>query len=351
MHSFSQRVLVWFAQYGRKNLPWQQNPTPYRVWISEIMLQQTQVNTVIPYFERFMQRFPTVETLAAAPLDEVLQLWTGLGYYARARNLHRTAQQLCTEYGGDFPVSLAEVTQLAGIGRSTAGAILALSRGEQHPILDGNVKRVLCRYYAIEHWAGLPAIEQQLWEYARQLTPATQVADYTQAMMDLGATVCTRSKPNCARCPLQTDCRAFLTQRTAHFPVARPTKVLAVKQTLFVILQNADGEILLQQRPTRGIWGGLWSFPEVENLECAKTWSLQHLKCSSELTGVGEVLRHTFTHFHLEITPVYCQISAKNVHLAANMRWHLPQAIANFGLAAPVVKLLAGLCPVQNSLL
>ncbi|MCP4701168.1 MAG: A/G-specific adenine glycosylase, partial [Gammaproteobacteria bacterium] len=208
MPDFSARLLAWFDLHGRKDLPWQQNPAPYRVWVSEIMLQQTRVNTVIPYFQRFMRHFPDVRSLAAASQDEVLHLWTGLGYYARARNLHRAAQQVCAKYNGILPEELEKMMELAGIGRSTAGAILALAHGQRQSILDGNVKRVLCRYYAIEGRPGETATQRKLWTLAEQHTPLQRVAEYTQAIMDLGAALCTRNKPQCGDCPLAADCRA-----------------------------------------------------------------------------------------------------------------------------------------------
>jgi A/G-specific adenine glycosylase len=222
--TFSQHLLTWFDKYGRTDLPWQQNPTPYRVWVSEIMLQQTQVNTVISYYQRFMQYFPEVQTLAAASLDEVLHCWTGLGYYARARNLHQAAQQICTEYGGELPTDFKKLMRLPGIGRSTAGAILALAHEQRHPILDGNVKRVLCRYYAVEGWAGETKVADQLWRLAEKNTPTKRVAAYTQAIMDLGATVCTRSHPHCVLCPFSQDCTAHQNGWETAYPAPKPRK-------------------------------------------------------------------------------------------------------------------------------
>ena len=235
MSSFSDRVLHWFDAHGRKHLPWQQQISAYRVWVSEIMLQQTQVTTVIGYFERFMQRFPDVVTLANAPQDDVLHLWTGLGYYARARNLHKAAQQIATDHGGEFPQTLEQVMALPGIGRSTAGAILSIACGKSHPILDGNVKRVLARYYAIEGWPGKRAVEDTLWQHATENTPATRTNHYTQAMMDLGAMICTRSKPACDKCPLQSDCIAYAQGKQNEYPGKKPKKTLPVKSTVMWI--------------------------------------------------------------------------------------------------------------------
>lgn len=342
---FSQNVLTWFAQYGRKDLPWQQNPTPYRVWISEIMLQQTQVNTVIPYYQRFMQQFPDVQQLAIAPQDEVLHYWTGLGYYARARHLHQTAQQIINKYNGIFPTKLDELTALPGIGRSTAGAILALAYQLPFPILDGNVKRILCRYYAIEQWSGESAVTQQLWTLAEQHTPQIQVAAYTQAMMDLGATVCTRSKPRCALCPLQKNCLAYQQNKTAIYPVAKPRKTLPTKQVYFLMLQNAQGQILLEKRQNSGIWGGLWSFPEYSSLENIEQWCKIHLSSINYTLTCWSNVSHTFTHFHLSIIPVHIFLRtawSQNM-LNSTQLWYDTTQPIHCGLAAPVTRLLAQL--------
>ena len=277
---FSTQLLAWFARHGRKDLPWQSDPSPYRVWVSEIMLQQTQVATVIPYYQTFMTRFPDVRRLAAAPLDEVLHLWSGLGYYARARNLHRAASLICSEHQGDVPSDLAALEALPGIGRSTAGAILALSAGQRHPILDGNVKRVLSRVYRVEGWYGHGEVARQLWELAERHTPKTQVAAYTQAIMDLGATLCTRGKPACARCPLQDQCAAYRDDCVGAYPASRPRRTLPVRESRVLLLCNAAGEVLLQRRPPVGIWGGLWSFPEVPADEDARQWCRTKLSLS-----------------------------------------------------------------------
>ena len=217
-------MIAWFAQHGRKDLPWQQDPTPYRVWVSEIMLQQTQVRTVIPYYQRFMQAFPDLRALAAAPLDQVLHHWSGLGYYARARNLHRAAQRIRDDHAGRFPEDIEVVMRLPGIGRSTAGAVLSLACGQRHAILDGNVKRVLARFHAVEGWPGKTAVLEQLWALAEAATPQRDVAAYNQAMMDLGATLCRRGTPECPSCPLQSDCRACKLGRQSEFPAPRPRR-------------------------------------------------------------------------------------------------------------------------------
>lgn len=336
---FADAVLGWFDQHGRHDLPWQEEKTAYRTWVSEIMLQQTQVSTVIPYYQRFIERFPDVHSLADAEQDEVLHLWTGLGYYARARNLHKTAQIVSREHNGVFPESVEGLEELPGIGRSTAGAVLSISTGKWAPILDGNVKRVLARYGALQEWPGTTGSQKQLWRWAEQLTPQHRVGDYTQAMMDLGATLCTRSKPSCLLCPLEQDCQARASGQENSLPLPRPKKVLPEKQTLMLLIENSEGQILLYQRPPTGLWGGLWSLPEVADLRDAETTlGLQlDLDSAQPLTP----LRHTFSHFHLDITPVRVQLSdgGDQIMEAATL-WYDCNAPASVGLAAPVKKLL-----------
>jgi len=343
--TFSQRLLAWFKQYGRKDLPWQSPPTPYRVWVSEIMLQQTQVKTVIPYYQRFMQRFPDLATLATASLDEVLHCWTGLGYYARARNLHRAAQQIHNEYADKFPNQWEDLKRLSGIGASTAGAILAIAYQQTQPILDGNVKRVLCRYYAIAGWPGKSEIEKQLWRLARQHTPIEQVAEYTQAIMDLGATVCTRHQPRCQVCPFTTDCLAHQNSQETVYPWPKPRSKLPVKTTMFIMVQIQTRAVLLQQRPPDGLWGGLWSFPECVTLIQVKAWCMQYLSLVTPTCYTWHSLRHTFTHFHLDITPIHIPVEVDAIHSMAldNTLWYDINHPPTCGLAAPVVRLLAQL--------
>jgi A/G-specific adenine glycosylase len=343
---FSDTLLTWFDSHGRKNLPWQQEKSPYRVWLSEIMLQQTQVTTVIPYFEAFNARFPTVEALAAAPLDDVLQHWAGLGYYARARNLHNAAQEIVKR--GKFPDTLPELLELSGIGKSTAGAILSIAFQKSHPILDGNVKRVLTRFYAISGWTGSREVEAKLWELSEKITPQKRCADYTQAIMDLGATLCTRSKPRCHECPMSQNCAAFLTQTVAIYPEKKPTKKLPTKQTFFLIIKNQAQQIWLEQRPLKGIWGGLWSLPEVETLEDAKNWcDAQNFKIAHQQLLLSQ--RHTFSHYHLDFTPLCLEvIAAQNSHFHSREQWQ------NRGLPAPIQTLLTRLTEdfyEQNNLL
>ena len=343
--SFAGRVLTWFDQHGRKDLPWQYDTSPYRVWVSEIMLQQTQVRTVIPYFGRFMQRFPDVQALAAAPIDEVLHLWTGLGYYARARNLHRAAQEVCSEHAGNFPRDLEGLQSLPGIGRSTAGAILAIAFAQRASILDGNVKRVLARFHAVAGWPGHTAVHRQLWDFAEQHTPQQRVADYTQAMMDLGATLCTRSRPRCAECPLQASCSAHAQGLEGEFPGKKPRKVLPVRSTVFLILRDRQGHVLLQQRPASGIWGGLWCFPELDSVEAAAPWCRDRLGREPSATLPGPPFRHTFSHYHLDIQPLHVQLALQPeaVMEASDQLWYNVKKPLEIGLAAPVARLLASL--------
>ena len=339
---FSQRLLSWYAQHGRHDLPWQSDRSLYRVWVSEIMLQQTQVITVIPYFERFMDSFP--DSLADASQDEVLHLWTGLGYYARARNLHKAAQFIRDEYNAQFPEDYDSVLALPGIGPSTAGAILAQALGQRYVILDGNVKRVLTRLYAIEGWPGKKAIENQLWEIATSLTPEQQLTDYTQAIMDLGATVCAR-KSNCPACPVIELCVAHKQGNVADYPTPKKRKVIPVKTTQMLILTNKKGEVLLQQRPPSGIWGGLWSLPEYsDGKDSIQQWCKKELGLVIQHCETQPVFRHTFSHFHLDITPVISQVKSPANHVmeADNRVWYNTQQPESLGLPAPVVKILNG---------
>ena len=343
--AFSQQVLLWFDQHGRKHLPWQQNITPYRVWISEIMLQQTQVTTVIPYFERFMESFPSVHALAQASEDDVLHHWSGLGYYSRARNLHKAAKMVDEQFEGIFPESVEELTGLPGVGRSTAGAIASISMNIRAPILDGNVKRVLARCFAIPGWPGKSLVAKQLWELAEQLTPHHRVADYTQVMMDLGAMVCTRTKPSCQLCPLQDDCLAHKTGEETLYPQSRPKKVKPERAVRMLMVVNQYGEVLLEKRPPTGIWGGLWGLPEVpvdDELESAA-----NNKTGLELGGFEQwqSFRHTFSHYHLDITPVktFAQDNSGAVNDGERWHWYQPDRPSELGLAAPVKKLLGKL--------
>jgi len=346
---FSARVLEWFARHGRHDLPWQTGISPYRVWVSEIMLQQTRVATVIPYYERFMARFPQVLALADADLDQVLHHWSGLGYYARARHLHAAAGIIRDRYQGRFPVDFAALQALPGVGRSTAGAILALAAGQRHPVLDGNVKRVLARFHAVAGWPGQAAVQKTLWALAERYTPQQQVRDYTQAMMDLGATLCTRSQPACPRCPLAGDCQAHAAGRQADFPSPRPGKRLPVRRTQMLLLRNDHNEVLLERRPPVGIWGGLWSFPEPASGLAPEAWCRTHLGMTVQIREAWPVVRHTFSHFHLEITPLLataCKPAAA-VRESAGRLWYNPESGGEHGFAAPVGRLLQRLSRQQ----
>jgi A/G-specific adenine glycosylase len=332
-------LLAWFDRAGRKHLPWQQDPTPYRVWVSEIMLQQTQVATVIGYYERFMQRFPDVRVLAAAPVDEVLHLWTGLGYYARARNLHRAAQLIVAEHAGEFPQTIEAVQALPGIGRSTAGAILALSRAQRHPILDGNVKRVLARYFGIEGFPGEREVESRLWSLADECTPTERVAHYTQAIMDLGATLCVRSRPLCAACPLAEHCVARIEGRQSALPAPRPKKARPQRTAYVVLMVRDDGAVLLQRRPPAGIWGGLWTLPQFDEIDAIPP----ALRAEDGATSLPPYF-HSFTHFDLTLHPLLVR-AAPMQRVADNEGycWYEPRRPARIGLAKPAVDLIRAL--------
>ena len=338
---FSDAIIGWWRDHGRKDLPWQHNRTPYRVWVSEIMLQQTQVATVIPYYERFMSQFPAVENLANADQDEVLHLWTGLGYYARARNLHKAARQVVELYQGDFPAKVEQLSELPGIGRSTAGAIASFSLGQPTPILDGNVKRVLARFLAVKEWTGGTKTQKQLWAATEEFTPDKDTDQYNQAMMDLGATVCTRSKPSCSLCPLQKDCQAYLLELTKEIPAPKPKKEKPIKATWMLMAQLSDGRVHLHQRPSTGIWGGLYSFQEFESQESLKSWLNRHQLEPDYWSS----FRHTFSHYHLDIHPVRVSFdNSPNGVEESNSLWFNPHLIQDqeqsVGLPAPIKSLL-----------
>ncbi len=343
--AFAQQLLAWFVQHGRKDLPWQQNPTPYRVWVSEIMLQQTQVNTVIPYYQKFMQAFPDLLTLANAPQDAVLHHWSGLGYYARARNLHQAAQQCVQQHNGIVPDNIEQLTQLAGIGLSTAAAILALAHQQQHSILDGNVKRVLSRYHCVAGWSGNAAVQKKLWPLAQQHTPATDVAAYTQAIMDLGATVCTRHQPQCACCPLAKGCQAYQQQCVADYPAPKPRKTLPYKKVCLLMLETQNGAVFLHKRPNKGIWGGLWSFIEYpDNLPLMQIihWCRQQFNIDIHQQQIWPEYQHSLTHFHMLITPVHLRCAGDDFD-ASNLQasgWYDKNQLFIGGMAAPVQQLL-----------
>mgnify|MGYP003513559617 CR=1 FL=1 len=346
---FSAAVLDWYDQFGRKDLPWQQAITPYRVWVSEIMLQQTQVSSVLDYFPRFMAALPSLHALAVASEDEVLHLWTGLGYYSRARNLQKTARILLAEHDAEFPRSIEQLISLPGIGRSTAGAIAALSMGLRAPILDGNVKRVLARYLATQGYPGEPKVAAQLWAAAEGFTPSERVNHYTQAMMDLGATLCTRSKPACPRCPLQQGCKASQLGQQAAFPASKPRKALPQKTTLMPLLVNPQQAVLLYRRPSNGLWGGLWSLPELEDISGLAELTQRH-QLEPAAKQPMAALSHSFSHFHLTIQPWLIQVAAQGSAVAeADWLWYNLAQPPRLGLAAPVKKLLKHASEILNA--
>lgn len=339
--AFQQAVLNWFQQHGRTDLPWQQPITAYSVWISEIMLQQTQVTTVIPYFQRFMESFPSVEQLADASLDQVLHHWSGLGYYARARNLHKTAKQIVSDMQGQFPDDIDQLMGLPGIGRSTAGAIRSIAFGKPAAILDGNVKRVLARFAAVEGWPGNSAVHRQLWELAEHYTPNQFTANYTQAMMDLGATLCTRTTPNCGNCPLKTQCQAYSQGNPQSYPGKKPKKVLPVKNSVFLLFKNPQGEILLQQNPPAGLWGGLWVLPQIDELAALNAYCQQlGLKPVNKIAL--QARRHSFSHFHLDYQPMVVDVdnSRGKIRETDNQVWYNPKKPLSLATPAPVKALL-----------
>ena len=338
----SEQVLDWHVLHGRKDLPWQKDRSPYPVWVSEIMLQQTQVTTVIPYYERFIARFPDISTLAQASRDEVLHLWSGMGYYARARNLHRAAGIITDNHDGIFPEDFEEVLALPGIGRSTAGAILSLAHGQYHAILDGNVKRVLARFHAVGGWPGQKRIENELWQIALGHTPADRVNVYNQAIMDLGATVCVRSNPNCTACPLVEDCAGFKTGAPERYPARKEKPNKPVRQTRMVIVTRDETAAFLVRRPPTGIWGGLWAFPEAEDEISVPEWMRHQYGLRIGQVSTGEVFRHTFTHFHLDITPLMARLSGLEDTLRERdaTTWYEFASPSELGLAAPTKRLL-----------
>lgn len=336
---FAELVLDWFDRCGRKDLPWQTDKSPYRVWLSETMLQQTQVATVIPYFNAFVARFPTVEALAQASLDDVLGHWSGLGYYARARNLHKAARQI--QSLGCFPDSLEGLLQLPGVGLSTAGAIMSIAYGQSQPILDGNVRRVLARYHALSGWPSAPEVNKRLWQLSRDLTSKRRAADYTQAIMDLGATVCTRARPLCGMCPLNCACIAFREQRTGEFPTPKPSRQMPIKQQTFLLLANDRRQVWLEKRPPVGIWGGLWCLPAFDNAEQALAWCREHKVEIADRYALA-ARRHTFSHFHLDYTPlvVLTKVMADAIGEPSAAEWRALASIESLGLATPIKQLL-----------
>jgi A/G-specific adenine glycosylase len=342
MNDFADRLIRWHKHHGRHDLPWQNTSDPYRVWLSEIMLQQTQVATVIPYYRRFLERFPQLDDLAAAPVADVMALWSGLGYYARARNLHACTQAVMTQHGGKFPRDPAVIVQLPGIGRSTANSIATICFGAHAPIMDGNVKRVLCRAFGIEGFPGSGAVEKRLWLLAAELMPARHGAIYNQAQMDLGATVCTRGKPRCEACPLADVCVARATNRTAELPAAKPRRTIPQRKVTLLVLRDGD-RVLLETRPPAGIWGGLLSLPELPECADAREWTAQHFACRVIAVSPAPTLEHAFSHFRLRIAPLLLEVKPRATAMEPNLQWLDLAATAGAALPAPIRRILEAL--------
>lgn len=343
--SFAARLLAWFEHCGRHDLPWQHPRTPYRVWLSEVMLQQTQVRTVVPYFQRFVETLPDLPSLAAASPDTVLALWSGLGYYSRARNLHAAARICMERHGGELPRNVDALGALPGIGPSTAAAIASQAWNDRHAILDGNVKRVLARYHGVEGWPGLPAVERVLWAHARAhvedtALPSDRLADYTQAQMDLGATICTRSRPACAICPLRADCVARIEGRTDELPTPRPSRALPRREATALLVRDAAGRVLLHRRPPTGVWGSLWSLPQFDDAQARDDWARAKLVQAAPGSALPPV-EHTFSHYHLTLHPFALRAQpAACIADADDIAWIDADGARRLGIPAPVRQLI-----------
>jgi len=337
--TFSARIVAWQRVHGRHDLPWQNTRDPYRIWLSEIMLQQTQVAAVVPYYQRFLARFPDVEALAAADENDVLACWAGLGYYARARNLHAAAQAVAA--AGGFPATQEGVQALPGVGRSTAAAICAFAYGARHAILDGNVKRVFARHFGIEGYPGERRVEQAMWALAESLLPASDIERYTQGLMDLGARVCVRSAPKCPACPVRDSCVAIRQQRTAELPVARPAKVLPQRETHMLVLRAGE-ELLLEKRPAPGIWGGLWCFPEIDGTHAREEALARFGLDVTDVQTLGSI-EHGFTHFRLRIHPLLAQVARVPGVEAPGRLWLTADDALGAAVPVPVRKILLAL--------
>jgi len=342
---FAPALLAWFDANGRHDLPWQHPRTPYRVWLAEIMLQQTQVQTVLPYYARFLDALPTLPDLAAASHDQVMALWSGLGYYARARNLHAAAKRCVELHGGDLPTDFEAMAALPGIGRSTAGAILAQAHGQRHAILDGNVKRVLSRYHGVRGWPGTTAVEKQLWSLSESHLPQQRLVDYTQAIMDFGATLCTRADPACVLCPLQDGCVARIEGLVAVLPEAKPGKPLPTRRCVLMVARDAQGRVLLQRRPPTGVWAGLWSLPESPDHEAARAWLQTHLALDYDHAEAHPEFEHVFSHYRLQAEPLLWRGAQPAARIGDNpdLRWVLRAELPATGLPAPIRRLLDSL--------
>ncbi|WP_246590979.1 A/G-specific adenine glycosylase [Georgfuchsia toluolica] len=333
-------MIIWHRDHGRHDLPWQNTQDPYRVWLSEIMLQQTQVATVIPYYEKFLARFPTLKALAAAPVEAVMGLWSGLGYYARARNLHACAQAIMHQHGGMFPHDAETIAQLPGIGRSTANSIAAFCFGARKPILDGNVKRVLTRQFGIEGFPGQTAVEKKLWALAEALLPKKNAGIYNQAQMDLGSLICTRSKPLCDKCPVDVTCVARQRNRVAELPAKKPKRAIPERDVTLLMLVN-DSSVLLELRPSSGIWGGLLSLPELPPDADAGDYAKSRFGCRPGKWLELPVLTHTFTHFRLRISTLRAEVEGELRAMENAQRWIGLDELAEAPLPAPIRAILS----------
>ncbi|MBH97695.1 MAG: A/G-specific adenine glycosylase [Rhodospirillaceae bacterium] len=345
MDKFPIQLISWFEKFGRHDLPWQKNRTPYSVWVSEVMLQQTQVATVIPFFKRFMRELPTVKSLAAAELDEVLALWAGLGYYARARNLHKAANLLVKDNNGHFPQTVKELMELPGIGRSTAGAIVAIAYNQQASILDGNVKRVLSRYHAVEGWPDKTDVKKKLWGLSEKHTPTDRVAEFTQALMDLGATVCLRTNPRCIECPVNSHCVARQKNLQNTIPGKKPKKKRLSRKICMLLIEDVHKRILLEKRSTNGIWGGLYSLPELSVGQDPVEWCKKTLGLKITSQKVMQKMNHSFTHFDLNIHPLLVRLDDVSCQMVDHddRLWYNPAEDIQVGVASPVATLLKSL--------
>ena len=349
-NAIAERVIAWQKQHGRHGLPWQNTHDAYAIWVSEIMLQQTQVSAVIGYYQKFMQRFPSIAALAAATQDDVMQHWSGLGYYSRARNLHKAAQIIVQQHAGVFPEDFEAIQALPGIGRSTAAAIASFAFGSAQPILDGNVKRVFARYFTIDGWPGLPRVEKSLWQLAEAMQPASDMGPYAQGLMDLGATLCTRSRPRCDICPLRLDCGALISGRVKELPASKPRKAIPEKSVQMLVLCH-EGKVLLEKRPDHGIWGGLWGLPELDLQAdalawCAKALDIESLQAPKPLVHIS----HTFTHFKLHIAAATVQVKTLPAQVQEpRWQWWGLDAAIDAGLPVPVRKILQALKMQQGS--
>ena len=342
MAALAQAIITWQKEHGRHDLPWQHTKDPYAVWVSEIMLQQTQVAAVVGYYGNFLKRFPDIQTLAQAEQEEVLQYWSGLGYYSRARNLHNAAQTIVDDFDGQFPENFDDIVSLPGIGRSTAAAISTFTLDNPQPILDGNVKRVFARYFHIEGWTGTPAIQKQLWVIAERENPQVDAIAYTQGLMDLGATVCTRSKPKCDACPLQNQCKAYAVDKTHQLPTPKPKRTIPQKETTMLIIRMGN-EVLLQKRPQSGIWAGLWSLPEIAMSKIASEAVLEQFSITAEPEEPFNIVNHAFTHYKLAITPQPLTVTNSSKQ-APNTIWMPIEDAIGAAIPTPVRNILLSLC-------